>query len=406
MTDEVAVLVLRNNYLQSLALSLAERRAVADMGLAERLMQRLEQEARLDRAVEFLPDTAAVTERVLRGEGLTRPELAVLLAYAKLALHDGVLESRVPDDPYLGRELARYFPALLRERFPDAIATHRLRRDIIATQLANAIINRGGPAIVPRLADETGSDAPTIAAAFAATRDSFGLSELNAAIDALDDRVPGGLQLDLYAALQDLMLDRIVWFIRNVELTGGMLDAVVARYRGGIAEVEQGLDDTLPRSVAEARKARAAGLTAQGVPRDLARRLSALGHLAAGTDIVLMASRTGQAATEVAAIHFAVEETFRLRAILDAARGIAVTDHFDRLALHRAIDEIADAHRRLTAQAVATGGTGPAAIDTWCASRAGPVKRIRETVESIVGPGLTLSKLMVAAGLLADLAQE
>jgi glutamate dehydrogenase len=406
MTDDVAALVLRNNYLQSLALSLAERRATADIGLAQRLMESLEQEGRLDRAVEFLPDTAALGERARRGEGLTRPELAVLLAYAKLALHDDVLDSRVPDDPYLGRELARYFPALLRERFPDAIASHRLRRDIIATQLANAIINRGGPAIVPRLADETGADAATIAAAYAATRDSFGLSELNAGIDALDDRVPGALQLDLYAALQDLLLDRMVWFIRNVELTGGTLDAVVARYRAGIVEVEQGLDHTLPAGAAEMRMTRAATLTAQGVPPDLARRLSALGHVAAGTDIVLVAGRTGRPAAEIAAVHFAVDDTFRLRAILDAGRGVAVADHFDRMALHRAIDEIADAHRRLTAQAVATGGNGSAAIEMWCAGRAGPVKRIRETVESIVGPGLTLSKLMVAAGLLADLARE
>ena len=406
MTDEVVELVLRNNYLQSLALSLAERRAVTDMGLAERLMQRLEQEARLDRAVEFLPDTAAVTERGLRGEGLTRPELAVLLAYAKLALHDGVLESRVPDDPYLGRELARYFPALLRERFPDAIATHRLRRDIIATQLANAIINHGGPAIVPRLVDETGADAPTIAAAYAATRDSFHLLELNAAVDALDNRVPGALQLDLYGTLQDLMLDQMVWFIRNVELTSGTLDAVVARFRGGIAEIEHGLDHLLPGPAAEARMAHAAGLTAQGVPEGLARRLSALADLATGPDIVLVASRTGRPAVEVAAIHFAGEETFRIREILDVARGIAVADHFDRLALHRAIDGIADTHRRMTAQAAAAGGTGSAAIMAWRTSRAGSVKRIRETLESIIGSGLTLSKLVVAAGLLADLAQE
>ena len=97
----------------------------------------------------------------------------------------------MPDDPYLGKELERYFPAEMRERFPDAIASHRLRREIIATQLANAIINRGGPTIVARLVDQTGADAPTIAAAYAATRDSFGLTELNAAIDALDGKVPG-----------------------------------------------------------------------------------------------------------------------------------------------------------------------------------------------------------------------
>jgi glutamate dehydrogenase len=406
MTNEVSELVLHNNYLQSLALSLAERRGGAHLGLCERLMQMLEQEERLDRAVEFLPDSAAVAERRRRGEGLTRPELAVLLAYAKLALHDHVLNSRVPDDPYLGRELARYFPALLRERFPDTIATHRLRREIIATQLANAIVNHGGPAVVPRLVDETGADVPTIAAAYAAVRDAFGLPETNAEIDALDDQVPGVLQLELYTALQDLLLDQMVWFIRNVELDGGGLDAVVACYRSGIAEVEQELDDALPASASEARKERAAKLTAQGVPEGLAHRLSALTDLAVAPSIVLVASRTGRPATHVASVHFAIDETFRLRTLIEAGRGIAVADDFDRLALHRAIDAIAGAHRRLTAQVVAADGAGSAGIEAWRRSRASAVARVGDAVDSLASSGLTLSKLAIAAGWLGDLVQE
>src|ERR687893_383819 len=119
-------------------------------------MHMLEAQGRLNRAVEYLPDDSTLTERARRGEALTRPELAVLLAYAKLSLHDALLESPVPDDPYLGKELDRYFPAEMRERFPDAIAGHRLRREIIATQLANAIINRGGATMIARLLDETG----------------------------------------------------------------------------------------------------------------------------------------------------------------------------------------------------------------------------------------------------------
>src|SRR3954452_7163261 len=225
MTDEVAGLVLRNNDLQTLALSLAERRGPADLGFAQRLMQTLEREGRLNRAVEFLPDDAALSERALRGEALTRPEFAVLLAYAKLDLHDQLLDSRVPDEPYFARELEQYFPAGMRARFPDAIAAHRLRRDIIATQLANAIVNRGGPTLVTRLVDQTGADAPALAAAYAATRDAFRLPELNAAVDALDAAVPGALQLRLYGDLQDLLMSRMVWFIRNVDWAPGSLDA-------------------------------------------------------------------------------------------------------------------------------------------------------------------------------------
>ena len=111
MTDEVGTLVLRNNYLQTLALSLAERKGVAETGFLTRLMQTLEQRGLLDRAVEFLPDDAALTERTRRGQALTRPELAVLLAYAKLTLYEDLLVTSVPDDPYLARETVRVFSA-------------------------------------------------------------------------------------------------------------------------------------------------------------------------------------------------------------------------------------------------------------------------------------------------------
>ncbi len=197
MTEAVADLVLRNNQLQTLALSLAQRSAAAETGFASRLMQTLEADGRLDRGVEFLPSDATLAERAQGGEGLTRPELAVLLAYAKLSLKDALLDSAVPDDPYLARELERSFPPVLVARYPDAVQGHRLRREIIATSLANAIVNRGGPTIVSRLADETGAEAPAIAAAYAVTRDAFGLVDLNKAVDALDGTISGDQQLAL-----------------------------------------------------------------------------------------------------------------------------------------------------------------------------------------------------------------
>ena len=157
MTDDVAALVLRNNYLQTLALSLAERRGLDDLGFQQRLMQTLEQRGELDRVVEYLPDDMALAERVRRQQPLTRPELSVLLAYAKFSLYADLLDSNVPDDPYLGRELGRYFPKLIAQKFPDALEKHRLRREIISTQLANSMINRGGPSFAVRIADQTGA---------------------------------------------------------------------------------------------------------------------------------------------------------------------------------------------------------------------------------------------------------
>src|SRR5437660_460385 len=259
MTDEVGRLVLRNNYQQTLALSLAQRRGLEDLGFQQRLMQTLEQRGHLDRAVEYLPDDMEVGERRRRGQGLTRPELAVLLAYAKLTLYGDLLESNVPDDPYLGRELDRYFPIQLVERFPDALEQHRLRREIISTQLTNSMINRGGPSFAVRIGDQTGASASAIAAAFFVVRNSYDMIALNSAIDALDSKVSGKLQLDLYAAVEDLLLDRIVWFVRNVDISKGLAE-VVEHYHEGIETIAARLDLLLPGDAKDARAARATNL--------------------------------------------------------------------------------------------------------------------------------------------------
>ncbi|HEY6602019.1 MAG TPA: NAD-glutamate dehydrogenase [Xanthobacteraceae bacterium] len=404
MTEEVAALVLRNNYLQTLAISLAERRGTEDLGFEQRLMQTLEREGELDRAVEFLPDDVEIAERRRRSQALTRPELSVLLAYAKLALNHELVQSNVPDDPYLGRELGRYFPKALADKFPDALEQHRLRREIIATQLANSMINRGGPSLLVRIGDQTGASAAQIAAAFAAVRDSYGMTVLNSEIDALDNEISGRLQIELYLGVQDLLLDRLVWFLRNVDLAQG-LAALVAHYREGIAAVEAALGASLPQAAAAARNAREAELRKQDVPEALARRLSTLPALVAAPDIVMVADRTRRAIAEVAATYFAAAAFFRLDHITNGARGIIISDYFDRLALDRALDSIGDAERRLTAAMMGSGEAGPAAVEAWVTPRKAEVDRIRMAVNEIANSGLTLSKLSVAASLLGDLAK-
>ncbi len=408
MTDDVAALVLRNNYLQPLALSLAEQRGMEAFGFQQRLIQTLEKRGHLDRAVEYLPDDAQLAERRRRAEPFTRPELAVLLAYAKLALDEDLLESAVPDDPYLARELGRYFPKAIAERFPDALEHHRLRREIIATQLGNSMINRGGPSLIVRIADQTGAAPALIAAAFAAVRDSFGMTALNTAIDGLDNRVSGKLQLELYAAVQDLLLDRIIWFLRNVDLSKGLAE-VVAHYYDGIAAVEAALDGALSEDSLGACAARKAKLVEGGVPEELARRLSNLPSLTAAPDIVLVADRTSKAIGEVAATYFAAGAFFRLDRITNAASTIPIADYFDRLALDRARDSIGEAERRLAAAMVGNGApdaAGAAAVEAWVAPRRDEVERIRLAIHEIANSGLTLSKLAVAASLLGDLVKN
>ncbi len=405
MTDEVAALVLRNNYLQPLAVSLSERRGMEDFGFLQRLIQTLETRGLLERAVEYLPDDAQLAERRRRMQPFTRPELSVLLAYAKLALHEDLLESAVPDDPYLARELGRYFPKAVAERFPDALEHHRLRREIIATQLANSMINRGGPSLIVRIADQTGAAPAAIAAAFAAVRDSYDMTALNTAVDGLDNKISGKLQIDLYAAVEDLLLDRIVWFLRNVDLSKG-LAAVVAHYRAGIAAVTAAFDNVLSPDLQTARAAQRQELIGAGVLPALAGRIANLRAIAAAPDIVLVADRTGRPVDAVAATYFAAGVFFRLDRITAAAAAIPVADYFDRLALDRARDSIGDAERKLTAAMVASGATGVGAVEAWVAPRKAEVERIRVAIHEIANSGLTLSKLSVAASLLGDLAKS
>jgi glutamate dehydrogenase len=405
MTEDVAALVLRNNYQQSLSLSLAQRRGLADLAFQQRLMQSLEQRGLLDRTVEFLPDDTELAERSRRAQPLTRPELAVLLAYAKLSLYGELIESNVPDDPYFGRELDRYFPPALVKRFPDAPQRHRLRREIIAARLANSIINRGGPAFAVRIEDQTGAPAARIAAAFAAVRDSYGMTALNAEIDALDNRIPERLQRDLYGAVQDLLHDRLVWFLRNVDLSRG-LAAIVTHYGQGVAAVELSLAQVLTAEAAAARAAREKELAQQGLSATLARRFANLPALLAAPDIVNVADRTGQPMAAVAATYFAAESFFRLDRIAEAARAIKVSDYFDRLALDRALDQIGDAERRVTAAMAGNGMVGAGAVEAWITPRRAQVERIRAQVQDIAHSGLTVSKLTVAASLLGDLVRQ
>ncbi|SDI98241.1 glutamate dehydrogenase (NAD) [Bradyrhizobium lablabi] len=401
MTDEVGTLVLRNNYLQSLALSLAERKGVAETGFLTRLMQSLEQRGLLSRAVEFLPDDAALTERTRRGQSLARPELAVLLAYAKLTLYDDLLVTSVPDDPYLARELSQYFPREVQDKFPTAVEFHRLRREIIATSLANAVINRGGPACVVRLIDETDADIPTIVMAYVAVDECYGLKWLNDVIDALDTCIDGQVQLSLYASVQDLLLSRMVWYVRNVDFKDG-LEAVVARFGPAIREIVAGLDTALPPDLQAARAKRRQNLTDAGIPAGLAGELADLDALVSAPDIVTVAERTSRPIGDAAATFFAVEANFRLDRIVAAARSVPANDYFERMAIDRAVEQIAGAERRLAADMLATGQSGQHAVETWLAAHP-EATRIRRSVEEIAASGLTLAKLTVAANLLGDL---
>ncbi|MEO0383747.1 MAG: NAD-glutamate dehydrogenase [Pseudomonadota bacterium] len=399
MTEEVAALVLRNNYLQTLSVSLTEAKNENDFGYQARLMNTLEASGLLDRAVEFLPDAMALTERRDADKWLTRPELAVLLAYAKIDLFSSLLESDVPDDPYLGREMYRYFPTHMHEPYGDEIEGHRLRREIIATQLSNSMINRGGATLVQIVSDTTGASKADIACAFAIVRDAYQLTALNEEIDALDTKISGALQLSLYSAVQRLVIDRIGWFLTNVDFSQGLAD-VVDHYRDGIADFAPVLERTMARPVAERIAGDTQELMERGVPEDLSARIASMAVYAILPDMILVRDACGLETEQVAKTYFELGAIFALGRVDAAARDLQVTDYYDALALDRARQSLASVRRRLTIDILQHEG----GLEAWKAERSAKVERVARAMADIVdGGALTVSKLSVAGGLLDDL---
>src|SRR5690606_23121964 len=244
MTDEVAALCLRDNYFQNHALSLMEREAPRLLDAHERLMLALEKSGRLDRAIERLPDADTGAAGRAAGEGLVRPELAVLLAYAKMWLYDEVLASSLPDDPWVATALARYFPTPLRETHAAALSRHPLRREIIATHVVNSMVNRVGCSFVHQQMDATRRNAQDVVRAYLLARARFDLVDLWQSIEALDNQVPAALQMEMLEQPNRLLARATAWFLRSTHLAEPV-GAVVERFADGIEALREQLPELL-----------------------------------------------------------------------------------------------------------------------------------------------------------------
>jgi glutamate dehydrogenase len=403
MTDEVAQLVLRNNYQQTLAISLEQRRGLENLGNQMRLMAELEERGLLDRVVEDLPADAVLETRAANGRGLTRSEIGTLLAFAKIALFNDLVGSAVPDDAYLGSELFRYFPEEMQKRHAAGIESHRLRREIIATQLANSLINRGGPTLLVAARDRTGASVAELTRAYAAVRDGFQLQGLHAEIDTLDARISGRLQLDLYATVQDVLVDRMSWFTRNIDPAAG-LAGIIAHYREALVTLAALLPSLLPREEMKAVHDIETKLKPGHVPGDLAARLALLPTLAGAANIIPIADRTGRSLADAAKAYFAVSDRFGFGRIDQMTEEVVTGDYYEGLALKKARDSLETAHRDL-AQSVIANGSGRD-VAAWEAGAGERVTATAEQVEKILSDRRpSMAKVSVAASLLSELAR-
>ncbi|PYQ27516.1 MAG: hypothetical protein DMF57_18335 [Acidobacteria bacterium] len=321
MTDEVARLVLRDNYEQPQAISVTASLGESVLDEQARYMRALERVGKLDRALEGLPDDDTIAERHAARIGLTRPEIAVLMAYSKIVLYQDLLATDLPDDPLLAEDLVLYFPEPLRVRFRPAIERHRLRREIIATYITNSMINRVRPTFVSQMTEETGKPASDVARAFTIIRDSFDLRSLWADIEALDNKLPARQQIEMFIEVGRLLERAVQWLLRSA-YEKLEIAAYVAEFKPRIETLAGRLNEVLPAPLMASLNTRRSELEATGIPAALAQRVASLGVMAAALDIVRL-TRAGRPVDEVARVYFGLGARFGLDRLRAAGASIA-----------------------------------------------------------------------------------
>ena len=367
MTDEVAELVLADNYEQNLALANADYNAPSLLHVHEDWMKRLERDGVLNRELEALPTSRQVRRRLDRGEGLTVPELSVLLAWTKIVLADELLATDLPDDPYLRLDLMAYFPKPVQEGFQGQIADHPLRREIIVTQVVNDLVNGAGMTFWPRLAGETGATAAELTRANFVAREIFGSLPLRQELKTYDNVLDARVQTRMRLEMRTLVERASRWLITNRRPP---LDSqgTVDFFSEPVQRVMAQLPDLMTGRELTAFIERRDGLVEQGVPEDLATRVAVLNPAYTLLGIIEIATREELDPAEVARVHFALGERLGLPALVQRILALPRDDRWQTMARGAVRDDLYAVHIQLTGQvllATSPDDPAPARIAAW-----------------------------------------
>ncbi len=399
MTDEVARLVLRDNYFQTQSLSIATRMGVKLLDAQVRFIRFLEKSGRLNRALEFLPDDETIGERRARRAGLVTPELAVLLAYSKLWLFDEMLASSLPDDPWVATAVERYFPGPLRERCRAYLPRHPLRREIISTHVVNSMVNRVGSTFVHGMMEATGARPPDIVRAFLLQREIFDYVPLWHAIEALDNQVPDETQSAMLIEAGRLTVRATLWFLRSKRLNDDMA-ATIAHFRPTAHALAEHVPELLEPPSRANLDARAERLVATGVPEELARRVASLDNLFSVLDIVEVAGLHDRPVESVASVYYHLSAVLGLQWLRERIGQLPGDGHWATLARGAMRDDLASLQRTLTADVMARAdgaGVPEDMLAAWQRENAGPIDRAGHLLAELRNaPTLDLSMLSVA----------
>ena len=360
MTDEVARLVLDDNRAQTLALMIARTQSLAMVNVHARYLETLEAEGYLDRELEFLPSDKQIAERQSVGSGLRAPEFAVMIAYTKNADVAEILESDLPDDPALDRDLIDYFPVEIRERYPDAIRSHRLRREIVATTIVNNMVNLAGISFDHRMTEDSGASVSDVARAFLAAREIFGFADIWRDIDALGANVPLDTQIALFLAARRMTERGAVWLLRHRRPPLDIADAIDT-FSAGLAFLAESLDSVVSGRVANDVVRVHDERVAAGVPDDLAARSARWPWLHTGFDIVEIAHTEARNVADSATAYWTTFDTFDLGWLWDGVGNLARSDRWQQQARSAMRDDLLTVLADLTRQVMRSAHGSPAA---------------------------------------------
>jgi glutamate dehydrogenase len=351
MTESISDLVLKNNYLQTQAISLAESESVHRMGEYIRLIGRLEQNGKLDRNLEFLPSEEELVERRSTGVGLTRPELSVLVSYSKAILKEQLSASNVHNDSYLARSIEGAFPTRILQEFAEDIHGHGLRKEIIATQIANDMINRVGVSFVGRLTTSTGATTPEVATAYITARDIFGLPRQWQAIEDLDFEVTSGVQAEIMVDLVRLMRRAGRWLLRNRRHQLDPAQAI-AEFQPGVEEMESALPGLISGRAAQSVRERYQDLTNKQVGSELAQFVAGSPYLYAAMGIIEASRHTEATALEVAELFFMLGEKLELDWFASLISSVKIDNEWQALARDTYLEDLEWQQRSLAVGAL------------------------------------------------------
>ena len=408
MTGEVGALVLRNNYLQTQALAAAESQAASLLEVHSRLIRRLERDGELDRAIEFLPGTEEIAERLAGGEGLRAPELSVLIAYVKIRLYQRLLDSALPDEPFVVNELRAYFPSALRERYDGLMPAHRLAREIVGTVVANEMVNRCGITFAFRLGEETGADDADIARAYLVAREVYGVRGTWEAIEALDNVVVADVQTAMLLETRKLVERGARWLLRNRPRP---LDIArdTAHFAGGVAALGRQLRDLVADTSRAAIDAEQERLVGRGVPEALALAVASGDDLLSALDVVEVASSAGISVEKAASVYFALGEALDLHWLRDQIAALPRDNRWQALSRAALRDDLYTQLSALTLDALrldAGRATPVERVEAWLAQNRIPVARCRQILGDLSAAGHTdFTMLSVAMGEIRTLRQ-